>query len=70
MDELRAEYTMLFNGITETIKGLEGMIRRLELLQQAAENTYLDHCEASQAEEGSKATPMLRLEPEALKTRD
>lgn len=45
MEELRTEYTMLFNGITETIKGLEGMIRRLQLLQQAAENTYLDHCE-------------------------
>ena len=51
MDELRTEYTMLFNGITEAIKGLEGMKHRLELLQQAAENSYLERCENQELQE-------------------
>lgn len=42
MEELNKEYTILFNGITETIRGLETTVHRLKLLQLAAENTYLD----------------------------
>lgn len=44
MNELAKEYTMLFNGITETIETLEGSIKRLRQLQQEAENTYLENC--------------------------
>ena len=69
MDELRTEYTVLFNGITETIKGLEGMIHRLELLQQAAENSYLDSFETSLAED-SKAARIVTLEPETMRARE
>lgn len=41
MDELREEYTMLFNGISDTIHQLERMVSRLKVLQQKAEESYL-----------------------------
>lgn len=55
MDELAKEYKILFNGITETIESLEGMIGRLRLLQEAAENSYLENCpDAGSAREKPK----------------
>ncbi len=55
MDELKQEYTVLFNGITETIGQLESMVQRLRLLQQAAENAYMErHDESAPAKEKEK----------------
>lgn len=54
MDEIRSEYTLLFNGITETIKSLEITTKRLKLLQMAAENTYV--AEISDRQEKNAAT--------------
>lgn len=55
MDELAKEYKILFNGITETIESLEGIVGRLRLLQAAAENSYLENCpEAKAAQEEPK----------------
>lgn len=42
MDKLRKEYTLLFNGITDTILQLENAVLRLKLLQQQAEDVYLE----------------------------
>ena len=42
MDELNEEYTLLFNGITDTIRQLERTIVRLQVLQQKAEETYVE----------------------------
>lgn len=61
MDELKKEYTMLFNGITETIEALEGTIKRLRLLQQAAENMYLDSCAEEDAAKEPKKVIELRV---------
>lgn len=41
MDELNREYTLLFNGITDTIQQLEHTISRLKILQIKAEEEYL-----------------------------
>ncbi|MDL2294490.1 hypothetical protein LJC60_07665 [Ruminococcaceae bacterium OttesenSCG-928-D13] len=42
MDELQKEYTLLFNGITDTIQSLERTIQRLRALQQKAEAMCVD----------------------------
>lgn len=47
MDELREEYTLLFNGVSETIEELEKTIQRLKVLQQAAENAFLENTEGA-----------------------
>lgn len=51
MDELKKEYILLFNGISEITIELEALIQRLKLLQQAAENCYLDGCERPKVNE-------------------
>ena len=48
MDELQKEYTLLFNGITDTIQSLERTIQRLRALQQKAE----EMCVESSGEKG------------------
>lgn len=45
MDELNKEYTMLFNGISSTIVQLETLVERLKILQQKAEDAYLEQLE-------------------------
>ncbi|MDL2327745.1 hypothetical protein LJC64_03720 [Ruminococcaceae bacterium OttesenSCG-928-A11] len=42
MDELNKEYTLLFNGITDTIQSLERTIQQLRALQQKAEELCLE----------------------------
>ncbi|MGD9560218.1 MAG: hypothetical protein AB7V55_06410 [Oscillospiraceae bacterium] len=42
MDELQREYTLLFNGITDTLKQLERIKTSLIKLQQDAEESHLD----------------------------
>lgn len=41
MDELQKEYTLLFNGITDTICELERTIVKLKMLQLKAEEVCL-----------------------------
>lgn len=40
--EIRKEYSILFNGITETIDHLENTISSLKKLQQRAEDAYIE----------------------------
>lgn len=42
MDEIKKEYSLLFNGITDTINQLEKTIQRLRVLQQKAEEACLE----------------------------
>ena len=48
MDELNKEYTLLFNGVTDTIQQLELIAQRLKKLQARAEEAYLDESDAEQ----------------------
>ncbi len=41
MEELKKEYMLLFNGITDTVRQLEYTIARLKMLQTRAEELYL-----------------------------
>lgn len=41
MEELNREYSILFNGITDSIQQLEFTIMRLKTLQCKAEEEYL-----------------------------
>ncbi len=41
MEDNHNEYTLLFNGVTDTIKTLEKMIKRLKALQQQAEELVI-----------------------------
>ncbi len=45
MKEISKEYSILFNGITETIQELESTIIALKKLQQRAEDTYIEECQ-------------------------
>lgn len=63
MEELKREYTLLFNGITDAIATLEDLTQRFMLLQQAAENLYLESAE--RAQELSKRENKESLEPVA-----
>lgn len=40
--EITKEYSILFNGITETIENLESAISLLKKLQQRAEEAYIE----------------------------
>ncbi len=63
MEELKKEYILLFNGITDTIRQLEYTITRLKMLQQRAEELYLldtepgGICEESEVRAQQDATP-------------
>lgn len=57
MDELNKEYTLLFNGITDTIQQLETMTKRLKNLQMRAEEAYLQECEAAGEEPAALQSP-------------
>ena len=49
MDDLKQEYVLLFQGITETIVTLQDLALRLKRLQAAAEETYLERCDQEDA---------------------
>ncbi len=51
MDDLKQEYVLLFQGISETIDTLQDLALRLKRLQAAAEETYLERCERDDAEQ-------------------
>ncbi len=42
------EYTLLFNGITDTINQLESLLLRLKRMQAEAEDLYLSHEEETE----------------------
>ena len=41
-ETLSQEYIMLFNGISDAIQELQGMIDRLKFLQMKAEEIYIE----------------------------
>lgn len=47
MDELPKEYTVLFNGISATIRELQALSYRLAFLQQQAEEIFISKPELS-----------------------
>lgn len=53
--ELTKEYSVLFNGITDTISELEEMLVRLKELQQKAEDAYLSEACSIQLPELKKS---------------
>ncbi|MDL2253364.1 hypothetical protein LJC49_04735 [Ruminococcaceae bacterium OttesenSCG-928-I18] len=58
MEDLKKEYVLLFNGVSEVIAELEGLVQRLKLLQQAAENCYLDNSEPTTVVELEETVPV------------
>lgn len=49
MNELKKEYTILFNGVTDAIDDLQKLVVRMQLLQQKAEAAVLECEEAAAA---------------------
>lgn len=45
VDDLKREYILLFQGISEMIVALDDITTRLKKLQAAAEEAYLQRCE-------------------------
>lgn len=45
MEDITKEYLILFNGITETIVGLEDHISRLKQLQEKAEMAFIEEAD-------------------------
>ncbi len=43
MEEFKKEYTLLFNGITDTVKELERLTAKMKHLQVRAEEAHLGH---------------------------
>ncbi len=62
MEDNRNEYTLLFNGITDAIKTLEKMVKRLKALQQQAEELVICREEEEASAEGACAGGAVRVE--------
>ncbi|NLW79303.1 MAG: hypothetical protein GXY32_07840 [Ruminococcaceae bacterium] len=58
MDELEREYTLLFNGVTDTIKQLDRLRSSLVKLQQNAEELYLCRIGDTSASEDDETAPV------------
>lgn len=50
MDEITKEYKILFNGIAGAISELQATIIRLSILQQQAEQAYIDRTSENEPE--------------------
>ena len=61
MEDNHNEYTLLFNGITDTIKTLEKAIKRLKTLQQQAEELVISK-EEDDARGADGGTGVVRVE--------
>lgn len=70
MDKLKKEYTLLFNGITDTILQLENAVLRLKLMQQQAEDVYLEHQQRETTQFGQTAENVVMLEAESFTVKE